>query len=157
MFNRFYRLEIHSLVVGIYTPLLTRFVTYKIASPPQTKITSKGDIKGLATTSCPCTITPKSQLCPHYTRPTYGGQSTVEIKIEHSEWKVQMPLFSSQPHNYGYGTICPWSMCPWILCLGLRGNDVSHVSGLVSSKAWVIPCGPQGTQVTQVFASSFCD
>jgi hypothetical protein len=30
-----------------YTLFLTRFRTYKIASPPQTKITSKDDIKGL--------------------------------------------------------------------------------------------------------------
>ena len=103
MFNRFYRLEIHSLIVGIFDPacellplyllydlppsppsqtkctvykdsvcvvgggggegvlnctvdhilqefytlFLTRFRTYKIASPPQTKMTSKDDIKGL--------------------------------------------------------------------------------------------------------------
>ncbi len=31
----------------IYTLFLTRFRTYKIASPPQTKMTSKDDIKGL--------------------------------------------------------------------------------------------------------------
>ncbi len=30
-----------------YTMFLTRFGTYKIASPPQTKMTSKDDIKGL--------------------------------------------------------------------------------------------------------------
>ncbi len=30
-----------------YTQFLTRFRTYRIASPPQTKITSKDDIKGL--------------------------------------------------------------------------------------------------------------
>ena len=30
-----------------YTVFLTRFRTYKIASPPQTKMTSKDDIKGL--------------------------------------------------------------------------------------------------------------
>jgi hypothetical protein len=30
-----------------YTLFLTRFKTYKIASPPQTKKTSKDDIKGL--------------------------------------------------------------------------------------------------------------
>jgi hypothetical protein len=30
-----------------YTPFLTRFRTYKIASPPLTKMTSKDDIKGL--------------------------------------------------------------------------------------------------------------
>ena len=30
-----------------YTLFLTRFKTYKIASPPQTKMTSKDDIKGL--------------------------------------------------------------------------------------------------------------
>ncbi len=30
-----------------YTLFLTRFRTYKIASPPQTKMTSKDDIKGL--------------------------------------------------------------------------------------------------------------
>ncbi len=83
LFNRFYRLEIHSLMVCIFDPacelllpwtkelylctfalllyllsvdhilqefytlFLTRFRTYKIASPPQTKMTSKDDIKGL--------------------------------------------------------------------------------------------------------------
>jgi hypothetical protein len=31
----------------LYTLFLTRFRTYKIASPPQTKMTSKDDIKGL--------------------------------------------------------------------------------------------------------------
>jgi hypothetical protein len=31
----------------LYTGFLTRFKTYKIASPPQTKMTSKDDIKGL--------------------------------------------------------------------------------------------------------------
>ncbi len=30
-----------------YTLFLTRFRTYKIASPPQTKMTRKDDIKGL--------------------------------------------------------------------------------------------------------------
>jgi hypothetical protein len=30
-----------------YTLILTRFRTYKIASPPQTKMTSKDDMKGL--------------------------------------------------------------------------------------------------------------
>ncbi len=102
LFNRFYRLEIHTLMVGIFDPacellppwtkeqylctvaplpslwppppspasqtkctvytdsvwlwgggggvytlFLTRFRTYKIASPPQTKMTCKDDIKGL--------------------------------------------------------------------------------------------------------------
>jgi hypothetical protein len=32
---------------GVYTLFLTRFRTYKIASPPLTKMTSKDDIKGL--------------------------------------------------------------------------------------------------------------
>jgi hypothetical protein len=32
---------------GVYTLFLTRFRTYKIASPPQTKMTSEDDIKGL--------------------------------------------------------------------------------------------------------------
>jgi hypothetical protein len=31
----------------IYTLFLTRFRTHNIASPPQTKMTSKDDIKGL--------------------------------------------------------------------------------------------------------------
>ncbi len=31
---------------GVYTLFLTRFRTYKIATPPQTKMTSKDDIKG---------------------------------------------------------------------------------------------------------------
>jgi hypothetical protein len=35
------------ILQGFYTLFLTRFRTYKIASPPQTKITSKDDIKGL--------------------------------------------------------------------------------------------------------------
>jgi hypothetical protein len=34
-----------------YTLLLTRFRTYKIALPPQTKVTSKDDIKGLVSLS----------------------------------------------------------------------------------------------------------
>jgi hypothetical protein len=38
---------------GVYTLLLTRFRTYKIASPPQTKITSKDDIKGLVSLKFP--------------------------------------------------------------------------------------------------------
>jgi predicted anti-sigma-YlaC factor YlaD len=39
-----------------YTLFLTRFRTYKIASPPQTKMTSKDDIKGLVSLKllCPC-------------------------------------------------------------------------------------------------------
>ncbi len=34
-----------------YTLFLTRFRTYKIALPPQTKMTSKDDIKGLVSLS----------------------------------------------------------------------------------------------------------
>ncbi len=39
-----------------YTLFLTRFRTYNIASPPQTKMTSKDDIKGLVSLKflCPC-------------------------------------------------------------------------------------------------------
>jgi hypothetical protein len=34
-------------ILRVYTLFLTRFRTYKIVSPPLTKITSKDDIKGL--------------------------------------------------------------------------------------------------------------
>ncbi len=34
------------ILQGFYTLFLTRFRTYKIATPPQTKMTSKDDIKG---------------------------------------------------------------------------------------------------------------
>ncbi len=34
------------ILQDFYTPFLTRFRTYKIASPPQTIMTSKDDIKG---------------------------------------------------------------------------------------------------------------
>jgi hypothetical protein len=34
-------------ILGFCTLFLTRFRTYKIDSPPQTKMTSKDDIKGL--------------------------------------------------------------------------------------------------------------
>ncbi len=37
-----------------YTLILTRFRTYKIASPPQTKMTSKDDIKGLVSLKFLC-------------------------------------------------------------------------------------------------------
>jgi hypothetical protein len=35
-----------SYSAGVYTLFLSRFRTYKIATPPQTKVTSKDDIKG---------------------------------------------------------------------------------------------------------------
>jgi hypothetical protein len=34
------------ILLEFYTLFLTRFITYKIATPPQTKMTSKDDIKG---------------------------------------------------------------------------------------------------------------
>ncbi len=41
-----------------YTLFLTKFRTYKIASPPQTKMTSKDDIKGLVSLKFlpPCSV-----------------------------------------------------------------------------------------------------
>jgi hypothetical protein len=41
-----------------YTLFLTRFRTYKIVSPPQTKMTSKDDIKGLVSLKflSPCSM-----------------------------------------------------------------------------------------------------
>jgi hypothetical protein len=39
---------------GVYTLFLTRFRTYKIASPPLTKMTSKDDIKGLVSLKFLC-------------------------------------------------------------------------------------------------------
>ncbi len=49
-----------------YTLFLTRFRTYKIASPPQTKMTSKDDIRGLVSLKflrlCPPPITALSYL-----------------------------------------------------------------------------------------------
>jgi hypothetical protein len=41
-------------ILEFYTLFLTRFRTYKIASPPQTKITSKDDIKGLVSLKFLC-------------------------------------------------------------------------------------------------------
>ena len=38
---------VNHILQEFYTLFLTRFRTYKIASPPQTKMTSKDDIKGL--------------------------------------------------------------------------------------------------------------
>jgi hypothetical protein len=38
---------VHHILQKFYTLFPTRFRTYKIASPPQTKMTSKDDIKGL--------------------------------------------------------------------------------------------------------------
>jgi hypothetical protein len=48
-----------------YTLFLTRFRTYKIASPPQTKMTSKDDIKGLVSLKF-------LRPCIHHTV-SYGG------------------------------------------------------------------------------------
>ncbi len=39
--------DVDHILQKFYTPFLTRFRTYKIISPPQTKMTSKDDIKGL--------------------------------------------------------------------------------------------------------------
>ena len=39
-----------------YTLFLTRFRTYKIASPPQTKMTSKDDIKGIGVFKVPSSM-----------------------------------------------------------------------------------------------------
>jgi hypothetical protein len=38
---------VYNILQEFYTLFLTRFRTYKIVSPPQTKMTSKDDIKGL--------------------------------------------------------------------------------------------------------------
>jgi hypothetical protein len=38
---------VDQILQEFYTLFLTRFRTFKIASPPQTKMTSKDDIKGL--------------------------------------------------------------------------------------------------------------
>ncbi len=40
-------ITVDHILQEFYTGFLTRFKTYKIASPPQTKMTSKDDIKGL--------------------------------------------------------------------------------------------------------------
>ena len=48
MFNRFYMLEME-----FYTLLLTRFRTYKIASPLSTKMTRKDDIYGVGVFKVP--------------------------------------------------------------------------------------------------------
>jgi len=37
---------VDNILQELYTLFLTRFRTYKIATPPQTKMTSKDDIKG---------------------------------------------------------------------------------------------------------------
>ncbi len=42
---------VYHILQEFYTLFLTRFRTYKIASPPQTKMTSEGDIKGLVPSS----------------------------------------------------------------------------------------------------------
>ncbi len=47
-----------------YTLFLTRFRTYKIASPPQTKMTSKDDIKGLVSLK--------------FLRPWVGGSTSIQ-------------------------------------------------------------------------------
>jgi hypothetical protein len=39
--------NVDHILQEFYTLFLTRFKTYKIVSPPQTKMTSKDDIKGL--------------------------------------------------------------------------------------------------------------
>jgi hypothetical protein len=48
------------------TLFLTRFRTYKIASPPQTKMTSKDDIKGMVSSKLlrPCLVWAQQQLLP---------------------------------------------------------------------------------------------
>jgi hypothetical protein len=51
-----------------YTLFLTRFRTYKIASPPQTKMTSKDDIEGLGSLKF---------LRPRFRSTTLGSQFTV--------------------------------------------------------------------------------
>ncbi len=52
------------ILLEFYTLFLTRFRTYKIASPPQTKMTSKDDIKGLVSLKFlpPCPTVSTQQL-----------------------------------------------------------------------------------------------
>ncbi len=49
------------------------------------------ELPGKATMSCSCTINPN---CSDITRPTSARQSAVEIKVEHSEWRVEVPFIS---------------------------------------------------------------
>jgi hypothetical protein len=44
--NKQYFNTVDHILQEFYTLFLTRFITYKIATPPQTKVTSKDDIKG---------------------------------------------------------------------------------------------------------------
>ncbi len=66
-----------------YTLFLTRFRTYKIASPPQTKLTSKDDIKGLVSLKF---------LCPYL---TLSHQITLQC-VPHSTEELWLRVQSFQ-------------------------------------------------------------
>ncbi len=57
-----------------YTLFLTRFRTYKVASPPQTKMTSKDDIKGLVSLK--------------FLRPWPAPKIEFRVSVPATRWKV---------------------------------------------------------------------
>ncbi len=65
-----------------YTLFLTRFRTYKIASPPQTKMTGKDDIKGLVSLKFlrPCLTVPKADRVS--AAPVADGQVDRSVPLE---------------------------------------------------------------------------
>ncbi len=137
VFNRFYWLENGET----FTLFLTRFRIYKIASPPQTKITNKDYIKGLATTSCPCTITP--HLCRQHWTHIRRTIHCWNKKLSTSSEGLKCLLFRRRPITMATRRYVPDQCVHEHLCLGFsipRGNDVSHVSGLVrKSSSYSLP------------------
>ncbi len=84
---------------GVSTLFLTRFRTYKIATPPQTKMTRKGDIKGFVSLKL-------LRLCCRGFNSVYVGQ---RVDTKHFVIKCTMNIhceYTSNKHSAGEDPLC---------------------------------------------------
>ncbi len=77
------------------TPFLTRFRTYKISMPPQTKMTSKDNIRGLVSLKSMKTSIAKKEIYVSSLAQSDCSHSTSWVPVNHSLYDWQKELWKS--------------------------------------------------------------
>jgi hypothetical protein len=94
------------ILQGFYTLFLTRFRTYKIASPPQTKMTSKDDIKRLVSLKF---LRPWRHACSIAAVQPYREWEKTKmdpVRVNVKRDKDQRALLSSTGHIKSINSLC---------------------------------------------------
>ncbi len=126
-----------------YTLILTRFRTYKIASPPQTKMTSEDDIKGLVSLKFlrPCSgwkvplTNWQYELCVLYLGCVQRRESTNRLAMA-TFWRLHSIVMvnSAQPSEGGGCTLSPF------LSIYYHGQVVCVRSSGTATKRSITQC-----------------